>query len=108
MVGVSAALLALVVVVNDARHQLASCQRAALRIEYLPGGPGRHLWLPHGWPEWSHVWRPVITRLSEFFTDLEFGVAPGAGHFVRHETPDQAAEEVRRFFVRCPRLSAFD
>jgi epoxide hydrolase 4 len=42
----------------------------------------------------------LTSTLGEFFTDLEVGIAPGAGYFVHYETPDRAAEEVRRFFGR--------
>src|SRR5713226_5109429 len=53
------------------------------------------------WGEHDPLFRKIWTdRLSEFFTDLEFSFAPGAGHFVHYETPDQAAEEIRRFFGR--------
>jgi epoxide hydrolase 4 len=53
------------------------------------------------WGEHDPVLQPSwADRLGEFFTDLEISFAPGAGHFVHYETPDQAAEEVRRFFGR--------
>lgn len=39
-------------------------------------------------------------RLGEYFTDLDFAPAPGAGHFVHWETPDFAIREIRAFFAR--------
>jgi epoxide hydrolase 4 len=51
------------------------------------------------WGEQDPVLPPAgADRLGEFFTDLEFSIAPGAGHFVHYETPEQAAAAVRRFF----------
>ena len=41
-------------------------------------------------------------RLPEFFTDLELSIAEEAGHFVHYEMPNEAAEEIRRFFRRVP------
>jgi pimeloyl-ACP methyl ester carboxylesterase len=35
----------------------------SLRTHYLRVGAGMPLLLLHGWPEWSHVWRPVMSRL---------------------------------------------
>jgi pimeloyl-ACP methyl ester carboxylesterase len=41
-----------------------------------------------------------MDRLPEFFTNLEASVAPDAGHFVKMEQPELAAEEIRKFFER--------
>ncbi len=38
-----------------------------LSINYLRAGSGKPLLLLHGWPEWSHVWKPVIQRLRSDF-----------------------------------------
>jgi pimeloyl-ACP methyl ester carboxylesterase len=56
--------------------------------------PARVFWGAHDpimKPEWGD-------RLPEFFTQLEFDLAPDAGHFVHYETPDRASREIRRFF----------
>ncbi len=42
-------------------------------------------------------------RLDEFFTDLDFATFPGAGHFPQRERPDEAAQEIARFFDRVER-----
>ena len=42
-------------------------------------------------------------RLGEFFTDLDFQPFPDAGHFLHHEHPDQAAQEIASFFTRLER-----
>lgn len=39
-----------------------------LRLHCLQAGRGTPLVLLHGWPEWSHAWRPVMTRLADRFT----------------------------------------
>ena len=38
-----------------------------LRLHCLQAGRGTPLVLLHGWPEWSHAWRPVMTRLADRF-----------------------------------------
>ena len=42
-----------------------------IRLHYLRGGHGPTLMLLHGWPEWSHVWRPLIQRLGTNFELVE-------------------------------------
>jgi epoxide hydrolase 4 len=49
-----------------------------IRTHYLRGGSGPTLLLLHGWPEWSHIWRPVITRLAGDY-DLVAGDFRGFG-----------------------------
>ncbi len=71
-----------------------------IRQHYLRGGSGRTLVLLHGWPEWSHVWRPVMSRLADEF-DL---VAPDFRGFgdsqktslmpARDATPDALATDM--------------
>lgn len=71
-----------------------------IRLHYLRGGSGRTLVLLHGWPEWSHVWRPVMSRLADEF-DL---VAPDFRGFgdsqktsltpARDATPEALATDI--------------
>ena len=58
--------------------------------------PTRVFWGEHD-PLFKKSW---TDRLPEFFSNLDFSFAPDAGHFVHYETPDRAAEEIRRFFTR--------
>lgn len=70
-----------------------------IRQHYLRGGSGRTLVLLHAWPEWSHVWQPVMSRLAAQF-DL---VAPDFRGFgdsqktsltpARDATPDALATD---------------
>ena len=39
-----------------------------LRLHCLQAGRGTPLVLLHGGPDWSHAWRPVMTRLADRFT----------------------------------------
>jgi pimeloyl-ACP methyl ester carboxylesterase len=39
-------------------------------------------------------------RLHETFSDLDFAVLPGVGHFPHRENPDLAAREIAKFFDR--------
>lgn len=45
---------------------------------------------PYGWTD----------RLGETFVNLDLAPFPGVGHFPHRENPDQAAEEIDRFFTR--------
>jgi pimeloyl-ACP methyl ester carboxylesterase len=70
-----------------------------LRLHYVRSGSGQTLVLLHGWPEWSHVWRPVMPRHANEF-DL---VAPDFRGFgdsqktsstpARDATPDALAAD---------------
>ena len=70
-----------------------------IRLHYLRSGSGQPLVLLHGWPEWSHIWRPVMSRLANEF-DL---VAPDFRGFgdsqktsltpARDATPDTLAAD---------------
>ena len=50
---------------NTIESRFAEAQQ--LRTHYLCAGEGEPLVLLHGWPEWSHAWRPVIGRLADRF-----------------------------------------
>jgi pimeloyl-ACP methyl ester carboxylesterase len=58
--------------------------------------PTRVFWGEHD-PLFKQSW---TDRLPDFFTDLEFSLAPNAGHFVHYETPERACQEIVRFFHR--------
>ena len=70
-----------------------------IRLHYLRSGSGQPLVLLHGWPEWSHIWRPVMSRLANEF-DL---IAPDFRGFgdsqktsltpARDATPDTLAAD---------------
>lgn len=72
-----------------------TAQAHGLRLHYLrSGGPSGPPLLPlvllHGWPEWSHAWRPVMSRLAGRF-DM---VAPDFRGFGRSQkTSLQPAED---------------
>jgi pimeloyl-ACP methyl ester carboxylesterase len=40
---------------------------AGLQVHGLQAGRGAPLLLLHGWPEWSHAWRPVMSRIASPF-----------------------------------------
>jgi pimeloyl-ACP methyl ester carboxylesterase len=80
-------------------------QTRDIRMRYLEAGASGAppLLLLHGWPEWSHVWRPVINRLQADFRLL----APDLRGFGESEktsfspaldaTPDQLADDILAF-----------
>ena len=53
-------------------------------------------WAEHD-PVFPFAW---TDRLPDFFSDLDFAMFPGVGHFPHREDPDRAAEEIARFFSR--------
>ena len=57
--------------------------------------PTRVLWGAHD-PVLKVEW---TDRLPAFFTDLQLGVQPDAGHFVHLEQPQAAADAIGRFFA---------
>ena len=78
---------------------------SGLRMHYLQAGAleAPPLLLLHGWPEWSHVWRPVMMRLAHNFHML----APDLRGFGESEktslgpaldaTPEQLADDILGF-----------
>lgn len=56
---------------HDLHPLRAALPTAGLQLHGLRTGPGRpgapRLLLLHGWPEWSHAWRPVMQRLAPRF-----------------------------------------
>ena len=55
------------------------------------------------WGEGDPVLPPAWgDRLGEFFSDLDFQVLPGVGHFPHRENPRLAADEIARFFGGLP------
>ena len=56
------------------------------------------------WGDSDSIIRPEFAdRLGEYFSDLDFELAPQAGHFVAFERPDYAVAEIRKFFDRLSR-----
>jgi len=76
-----------------------------LRTHYLQAGSAadQPLLLLHGWPEWSHVWRPLISRLAPQFSLLApdfrgFGASDKTSLLpYKDATPDQLADDVLAF-----------
>ena len=53
------------------------------------------------WGENNSLFLPEFAdKLSEYFSDLDFALAPKAGHYVAFERPDYAVKEIRSFFQR--------
>ncbi len=81
-------------------------------------GAGAPLLLLHGWPEFWLTWEKGMQRpapapalvgatrgscaayIGETFSDLDFSLFPGVGHFPHREDPDRAAAEIASFFAR--------
>lgn len=80
-------------------------QTPRLRMRYLDAGqPGEApLILLHGWPEWSHVWRPLMQRLHGEYRLLApdfrgFGESEKTSLVpARDATPDQLADDILAF-----------
>jgi pimeloyl-ACP methyl ester carboxylesterase len=73
---------------------------AGLQVRGLRAGQGEPLLLLHGWPEWSHAWRPVMARLAPHFDlvapDLRgFGdTLPASTTPSRDAGPERHAEDL--------------
>lgn len=70
-----------------------------LRLHLLRAGQGTPLVLLHGWPEWSHAWRPVMARLAERHNCIApdfrgFGRSQNSAQGPAEDaTPDQLASD---------------
>ncbi|MEY4749821.1 MAG: hypothetical protein RIQ60_2035 [Pseudomonadota bacterium] len=68
-------------------------QANGLRLHLLRSGAGpRALLFLHGWPEWSHVWRPVMSRLTASKAPFEL-IAPDLRGFGASEKPSAGPAE---------------
>ena len=81
---------------------------------YIVSAPGRLELFNHGAPElppidvptrvrWGGASDKVLKaewgdRLGDYFSDLDFGVVPGRGHFIPYEDPAFAVKEIVDFF----------
>jgi len=56
------------------------------------------------WGEHDPILLPAwADRLSEYFSDLDFALLPGAGHFAAYEQPERANAEMLGFLARIAR-----
>lgn len=74
--------------------RVAAIEGTAPKPPPLASVPVRVLWGRHD-PVLLATW---AEGLRQFFPDIEVSYAENAGHFVHHETPDEAAAAVARFF----------
>ncbi|HZJ50110.1 MAG TPA: alpha/beta hydrolase [Actinomycetota bacterium] len=80
---------------------------------YVVSAPGRLELFNHGAPELPPIDVPTRVRwgasdkvlkaewgdrLGDYFSDLDFGVVPGRGHFIPYEDPAFAVKEIVDFF----------
>lgn len=87
---------------RDIRPLRVDLPGVGLQVHGLRAGApgGRPLLLLHGWPEWSHVWRPVIERLESTFDvaapDLRgFGATqPRSGQADASAGPERHADDL--------------
>jgi pimeloyl-ACP methyl ester carboxylesterase len=74
--------------------RLAAIEGTAPKPPPLAAVPARVLWGRHD-PVLLPAWAEGLRR---FFPDIEIGYAEDAGHFVHHESPDEAVAAVAEFF----------
>jgi pimeloyl-ACP methyl ester carboxylesterase len=84
-----------------AHYQASHAGRIAMMKGTSPalppiGVPTCVRWAEHD-PLFPYAW---TDRLGETFGALDLAIFRGVGHFPHHEAPDQAAEEIARFFER--------
>ena len=72
-----------------------------VKLHYLIAGKGDPVVLLHGFAETSHMWLPLIAKLTDKHTviapDLR-GFAIESGHYVPEEAPEETYQHFMRHF----------
>lgn len=85
---------------NDLADFRIDLPAAGLQVHGLHAGRGAPLLLLHGWPVWSHAWRPVMSRLADrhelVAPDLRGfgGTGPAKSFPSRDAGPDRHADDL--------------
>jgi pimeloyl-ACP methyl ester carboxylesterase len=84
-----------------AYYRAAHAGRIAIMRGEAPALPPIDLPTAVRWAEHDVLFPPTWTdRLDETFSNLDFSLFPGVGHFPHREDPDRAAAEIAAFFTR--------